>query len=37
MSQEQIAPRPYLKLLLLAALLGCVNAVITFIHKETTI
>jgi hypothetical protein len=37
MSQERIDPQPYLKVLLLAALLGCVNAVITFIHKETTI
>ena len=31
MSQERIQPRPYLKLLLLAALLGLVSAVITFI------
>jgi H+/Cl- antiporter ClcA len=31
MSQERIEPRPYLKLLLLAALLGLVSAVITFI------
>ena len=31
MSQERIEPRPYLKLLLLAALLGLVSAVITFV------
>jgi len=31
LSQEQIEPRPYLKLLLLAALLGLIGAVITFI------
>jgi H+/Cl- antiporter ClcA len=31
MSRERIEPRPYLKLLLLAALLGLVSAVITFI------
>src|SRR5512136_912412 len=31
MSQERIQPRPYLKLLLLAALLGLVSALITFI------
>ncbi len=31
MGQERIQPRPYLKLLLLAALLGLVSAVITFI------
>ena len=31
MSQERIEPRPYLRILLLAALLGFVSAVITFI------
>jgi H+/Cl- antiporter ClcA len=31
MSQERIEPRPYLRLLLLAALLGLVSALITFI------
>ncbi len=31
MSQEKIQPRPYVKLLLLAALLGLISAVITFI------
>jgi len=31
MSQERIEPRPYLRILLLAALLGLVSAVITFI------
>jgi H+/Cl- antiporter ClcA len=31
MSQERIEPRPYLRLLLLAALLGLVSAVITFV------
>ncbi len=31
MSQKRIQPRPYLKLLLLAALLGLVSAVITFV------
>jgi H+/Cl- antiporter ClcA len=42
MSQEKIQPRPYLKLLLLAALLGLVSAVITFffmvlVHAGQTI
>src|SRR5512143_558232 len=31
MSQERIQPRPYLKLLTLAALLGLISALITFI------
>ena len=31
MTQERIEPRPYLKLLFLAALLGMVSAVITFL------
>jgi H+/Cl- antiporter ClcA len=31
MSQERIQPRPYLKLLVLAAILGLISAVITFI------
>ncbi len=31
MSQERIQPRPYLKLLVLAAVLGLISAVITFL------